>query len=83
MKKIITVAALTLAAGLMAAPAHAYDDDPTPQGPVEAADNWNFSAGVVCMQEVAIVPVLGQGVGYVGDHSDNCTNGNIIDNPDK
>ncbi|WP_336298841.1 hypothetical protein [Streptomyces cinnabarinus] len=44
-----------------------------------AADNWNFSAAVVCLQEVAIVPALSGGPGYAGDHDNNCSNGNVID----
>ncbi|MET9621491.1 hypothetical protein ABZZ37_12075 [Streptomyces sp. NPDC006464] len=80
MKKIIAVAALALAAGAMAAPAHA-DDDSGFEGPVSAADNWNFAAGVVCLQEVAIVPALAGDPGYVGDHDNNCSNGNVVDRP--
>ncbi|MGW4914255.1 hypothetical protein [Streptomyces sp. NPDC004270] len=46
---------------------------------MNAADNWNFSAGVVCMQEVAIVPALAGTPGNVGDQDNNCSNGNVID----
>lgn len=41
-----------------------------------AATNWNFTAADVCLQEVAVVPVLGD---WVGDHVNNCSNGNVID----
>ncbi|MFJ9381110.1 hypothetical protein [Streptomyces sp. NPDC101455] len=78
MKKIMlaVIPALTLA---FAAPVAHADDDSNFSGPVNAADNWNFTAGVVCMQEVAIVPVLSGTNGYVGDHENNCSNGNVID----
>ncbi|KJY27631.1 hypothetical protein [Streptomyces sp. NRRL S-495] len=62
----------------MAAPAHADDDSAFGQG-VNAANNWNFAAVVVCTMEVASVPVLSGTVGYVGDHDNNCSNGNILD----
>ncbi|MFJ5115151.1 hypothetical protein ACIQAD_31400 [Streptomyces sp. NPDC088551] len=78
MKKIISAAALVLAGVAFAPPAHA-DDDSTFTGPVSAADNWNFGAGVVCEQEVAIVPLLAGGVGYAEDHGDRCSTGNVID----
>ncbi|WP_044851934.1 hypothetical protein [Amycolatopsis orientalis] len=45
-------------------------------GGVDAADNWNFTAAVVCLQEVAVVPVLGD---WVGNNVNNCSNGNVID----
>ncbi|OXM55048.1 hypothetical protein CFP75_02240 [Amycolatopsis alba DSM 44262] len=45
-------------------------------GGVNAANNWNFTAAAVCLQEVAVVPVLGD---WVGDHANNCSNGNVID----
>ncbi|MCG8924911.1 hypothetical protein [Lentzea sp. CC55] len=52
-------------------------DDDSNFGPgVNAADNWNFSAAAVCLQEVAVVPVLGD---WVGDHVNNCSNGTVID----
>ncbi|WP_405942199.1 hypothetical protein [Streptomyces sp. NBC_00207] len=75
MKKIMTAAALTLAALSLGAPAHA-DNDSNFGGGVNAANNWNFTAAAVCLQEVAVVPVLGD---WVGDHTDNCSNGNVID----
>ncbi|MET9607326.1 hypothetical protein ABZZ17_19960 [Streptomyces sp. NPDC006512] len=75
MKKIITIAAVALAAAAMSAPAHA-DNDANFGGGVNAANNWNFTAAAVCLQEVAVVPVLGD---WVGDHANNCANGNVID----
>ncbi|MFJ8660302.1 hypothetical protein [Streptomyces sp. NPDC093795] len=75
MKKIITIAATALAAAAMSAPAHA-DNDSNFGGGVNAANAWNFTAAAVCLQEVAVVPVLGD---WVGDHVNNCSNGNVID----
>ncbi|MEV5972039.1 hypothetical protein [Streptomyces sp. NPDC051921] len=75
MKKPAATATLALAAVALAAPAHA-DDDSNFGGGVNAADNWNFTAAAVCLQEVAVVPVLGD---WVGDHVNNCSNGNVID----
>ncbi|MEV7168771.1 hypothetical protein AB0O18_03675 [Streptomyces sp. NPDC093224] len=75
MKKIISAAALAVAAVSLAAPAHA-DNDANFGGGVNAANNWNFTAAAVCLQEVAVVPVLGD---YVSDHTNNCSNGNVID----
>ncbi len=75
MKKIMTAAVLTVAALGLAAPAHA-DNDSNFGGGVNAANNWNFTAAAVCLQEVAVVPVLGD---YVSDHANNCSNGNVID----
>ncbi|MGW4232465.1 hypothetical protein ACWEF9_24795 [Streptomyces sp. NPDC004980] len=75
MKKIMTTAVLTLAAAGLAAPAHA-DNDSNFGGGADAANNWNFTAAAVCLQEVAVVPVLGD---WVGDHANNCSNGNVID----
>ncbi|MEU8779316.1 hypothetical protein [Streptomyces sp. NPDC048606] len=75
MKKIITAAALVLAGVGLAAPAHA-DNDSNFGGGVNAANNWNFTAAAVCLQEVAVVPVLGD---WTGDHVNNCSNGNVID----
>ncbi|MFI0982542.1 hypothetical protein ACH4SP_36735 [Streptomyces sp. NPDC021093] len=77
MKKIILAAIPVLALSFGAPAAHA-DDNPF-EGPVSAADNWNFSAGVVAIQEAAVVPVLGGFPGYVGDHDNNASNGNVID----
>ncbi|MFJ9342112.1 hypothetical protein ACIRP0_22845 [Streptomyces sp. NPDC101733] len=75
MKKIIAVTALTLAGLGLAAPAQA-DNDSNFGGGVNAANNWNFTAAAVCLQEVAVVPVLGD---YVSDHANNCSHGNVID----
>ncbi|MFJ1936764.1 hypothetical protein ACIOGZ_29410 [Kitasatospora sp. NPDC088160] len=75
MKKMITVAVMALAATAMAVPAHADNDSNFGQG-VNAANNWNFTAAAVCLMEVAVVPVLGD---WVGDHHNNCSNGNVID----
>ncbi|MGA4840997.1 hypothetical protein [Streptomyces sp. G45] len=75
MKKMITAAVLVLAGLGPAAPAHA-DNDSNFGGGVNAANNWNFTAAAVCLQEVAVVPVLGD---WTGDHVNNCSNGNVID----
>ncbi|MFG3283221.1 hypothetical protein [Streptomyces sp. NPDC048111] len=75
MKKIVSVTALTLAGLALAAPAHADNGDNFGGG-VNATNNWNFTASAVCLQEVAVVPVLGD---YVSDHVNNCSNGNVID----
>ncbi|WP_030208283.1 hypothetical protein [Streptomyces sp. NRRL S-87] len=75
MKKILTVASLALAVTGLGAPAHA-DNDSNFGGGVNAANNWNFTAADVCLQEVAVVPVLGD---WAGNHANNCSNGNVID----
>ncbi|MEV4947088.1 hypothetical protein [Streptomyces sp. NPDC053755] len=75
MRKIITSGLLAAAALSVAPPAFA-DNDSNFGGGVNAANNWNFTAAAVCLQEVAVVPVLGD---WVGDHSDNCSHGNVID----
>ena len=75
MKKITAVAGLVLGSIALAAPAHADNDSNFGEG-VNAANNWNFTAAAVCLQEVAVVPVLGD---WVGDHKNNCSNGNVID----
>ena len=77
MKKIIALAAITLGALTLtlASPAQA-DNDSNFGGGVNAANNWNFTAAAVCLQEVAVVTVLGD---WVGDHMNNCSNGNVID----
>ncbi|MFD8695497.1 hypothetical protein [Kitasatospora purpeofusca] len=77
MKKIIALGALSLSLLALTAPAHA-DNDSTFDGVVNAADNWNFSATVVCLTEVAVAPVLGS---WAGHDDNNCTNGNVIDHP--
>ncbi|MEU4612878.1 hypothetical protein [Streptomyces umbrinus] len=75
MKKIIAMAAMALTAAVVSTPAHADNDSGFNGGP-NAANNWNFTADKVCLQEVAVVPVLGD---YVSDHVNNCSNGNVID----
>ncbi|MFD3788744.1 hypothetical protein [Streptomyces cyaneofuscatus] len=75
MKKIITASALVLAAVGVTAPAHA-DTASDLGGAVTAANNWNFTAAAVCLQEVAVVPVLGD---WAGNHANNCSNGDVID----
>lgn len=66
---------MALAAAALTAPAHA-DTDNNFGTAIDAASNWNFSAAAVCLQEVAVVPVLGD---HVTDHANNCSNGNVID----
>ncbi|MFE0581772.1 hypothetical protein [Streptomyces sp. NPDC058874] len=75
MKKIMTATLLAAAALGLAAPAHA-DNDSNFGGGVNAANNWNFTAAAVCLQEVAVVPVMGD---WVGDHANHCSNGNVTD----
>ncbi|MFJ8209039.1 hypothetical protein [Streptomyces sp. NPDC096033] len=75
MKKIIALTALTLAGVGLAAPAHA-DDDSNFGGGVNAANNWNFTAADVCIQELAVVPALSD---WTGNHRNNCSDGNVID----
>ncbi|MFI8522278.1 hypothetical protein ACIGEZ_31340 [Streptomyces sp. NPDC085481] len=79
MKKLAATATLALAALALAAPAHAAhaaDDDGDFGGGGNAADGWNSAAAAVCRQEVAVVPVMGD---WVGDHADNCSDGNVVD----
>ncbi|MEU5323997.1 hypothetical protein AB0G67_45840 [Streptomyces sp. NPDC021056] len=75
MKKIITCGLLAAVALSAATPAFA-DDDSNFGGGASAANNWNFSAAAVCLQEVAVVPVMGD---WVGNHANDCSNGNVID----
>ncbi|MEU6883338.1 hypothetical protein [Streptomyces sp. NPDC046712] len=75
MKKIITVAAMALCSVAMAAPAHADNDSNFGSG-VNAANNWNFTAADVCIQELAVVPALSD---WTGNHANNCPNSNVID----
>ncbi|MEU9564016.1 hypothetical protein AB0D16_18585 [Streptomyces sp. NPDC048161] len=75
MRGVIAAAAVTVAGTIGASPAFADNDSSFGNG-VNAADNWNFTAAAVCLQEVAVVPVLGD---YVSDHVNNCSNGNVID----
>ncbi|MEE1813325.1 hypothetical protein [Streptomyces sp. BE133] len=41
---------------------------------VNAANNWNFTESVACLQEVAAVPVIDD---WVGDYTNNCSNSMI------
>ncbi|MFJ6573758.1 hypothetical protein ACIQNU_40835 [Streptomyces sp. NPDC091292] len=75
MKKIIGIAAVALAAAGMATPAFADNDSNFGSG-VNAANNWNFTAADVCIQELAVVPALSD---WTGNHRNNCSNGNVID----
>ncbi|MER7828240.1 hypothetical protein ABTX85_37445 [Streptomyces sp. NPDC096097] len=72
MKKIITAAALVLAAVGAATPAHAAEGD---VGDL-AAGVFDFASSAVCLAEVAVVPVLDGG--YAGGHVNNCSAGNVI-----
>ncbi len=72
---MITTAVLVLAALGTAAPAHADNDSNFGSG-VNAANNWNFTAADVCVQELAVVPALSD---WTGNHKNNCSNGNVID----
>ncbi|MEF9883897.1 hypothetical protein [Streptomyces sp. P9-A4] len=76
MKKIVSVAALVLAGVAIAAPSAHADNDSNFGSGVNAADNWNFTAADVCVQELAVVPALSD---WTGNHKNNCTNGNVID----
>ncbi|MEV0446702.1 hypothetical protein [Streptomyces sp. NPDC050600] len=75
MKKLAATATLALAAVSLAAPAHADDDSNFGSG-VNGANNWNFTAADVCVQELAVVPALSD---WTGNHRNNCSNGNVID----
>ncbi|MFE3583799.1 hypothetical protein [Streptomyces vinaceus] len=75
MKKIVASGLMAAAVLAGATPAFA-DNDSNFGGGVNAANNWNFTAAAVCLQEVAVVPVMGD---WVGDHTNNCSNGNVID----
>ncbi|MFC8349768.1 hypothetical protein [Streptomyces sp. NPDC057280] len=75
MRKILGLVAFPVLVVALASPAHA-DDDSNFGGGISAANNWNFTAAAVCLQEVAVVPVLGD---WVGDHVNNCSNGNVVD----
>ncbi|MEV0602286.1 hypothetical protein AB0I82_23700 [Streptomyces sp. NPDC050315] len=77
MKKIISVVAVALVAVGTATPAFAENDSNFGSG-VNAANNWNFTAENVCMQEVAVVPAFSD---WSGNHRNNCSNGNVIDHP--
>lgn len=75
MRKIITSGMLVIAALSAATPAFADDDTDFGSG-VNAANNWNFTAADVCIQELAVVPALSD---WTGNHKNNCSNGNVID----
>ncbi|MEU1861804.1 hypothetical protein [Streptomyces gardneri] len=76
MKKIVSVAALVVASVAFAAPAAHADNDTNFGSGVNAANNWNFTAADVCIQELAVVPALSD---WTGNHKNNCSNGNVID----
>jgi hypothetical protein len=74
--KRITLTVLSTAALALSAPmAHADNDSHFGSG-VDAANNRNFTAADVCVQELAVVPDLSD---RTGDHKVNCSNGNVID----
>ncbi|MDX3507020.1 MULTISPECIES: hypothetical protein [Streptomyces] len=77
MRKIITCGLLAAAAlsGSAATPAFADNDSNFGSG-VNAANNWNFTAADVCIQELAVVPAMSD---WTGNHKNNCSNGNVID----
>ncbi len=65
------------AAGVMAVGSTAMADNDSNVGSgVNAANNWNFTAADVCIQELAVVPALSD---WTGNHRNNCSNGNVID----
>ena len=75
MKKITALCALTAASlALAAGPAHAAGDSNFAGG-VNAANNWNFTAAAVCIQELAVVPALSD---WTGNHTNNCSLGNVL-----
>ncbi|MFJ8081357.1 hypothetical protein ACIQ6Y_12060 [Streptomyces sp. NPDC096205] len=76
MRKIITCGLLAAAALMTTTPAFANDGDSALGPGVNAANNWNFSAAAVCLQELAVVPVGGA---WTGDHTNHCTIGNVLD----
>ncbi|MEW1908252.1 hypothetical protein AB0442_07305 [Kitasatospora sp. NPDC085895] len=83
MKKTFTSAALTaalLAPAAVLAPAAPAAADTTDSlvGAINAAENWNFSAVAVCLQELAVVPVGGA---WTGTTANSCTDGNIVNDP--
>ena len=74
MKKILACGVLTLAPAGAAGPAFAADDSNVGSG-VNAANNRDFTAAATCVQEVAVVPVLGE---HAGNNADSCANGNVL-----
>ncbi|MEU9951342.1 MULTISPECIES: hypothetical protein [Streptomyces] len=75
MRKIITCGLLATAALCSATPAFADNDSNFSSG-VNAANNANFTAADVCIQELAVVPALSD---WTGNHKNNCSDGNVID----
>ncbi|MGW4748206.1 hypothetical protein ACWEPR_25740 [Streptomyces sp. NPDC004290] len=75
MRKIITCGLLAAVTVLAATPAFADNDGNFGSG-VDVANNWNFTAADVCIQELAVVPALSD---WTGNHKNNCSNGNVID----
>ncbi|MFF3417584.1 hypothetical protein ACFYW9_23205 [Streptomyces sp. NPDC002698] len=75
MKNIMMLAVLPVAALALAAPVAHADNDSNFGSGVNAANNWNFSAASVCLQELAVVPVGGASV---GDTLNHCANGNVL-----
>ncbi|MEV0622653.1 hypothetical protein AB0I81_55700 [Nonomuraea sp. NPDC050404] len=43
---------------------------------MNAANNWNFTAADVCIQELAVVSAASA---WTGNHGNTCLNGNVID----
>ncbi|MET8223478.1 hypothetical protein [Streptomyces sp. NPDC005301] len=75
MKKIMSIAAVVLAATGVATPAVAGDDTDSSSGG-NASSDWNFSVEDVCKQELAVIPTLASLSGAApGRH---CSDGNII-----
>ncbi|MEU6459946.1 hypothetical protein [Streptomyces sp. NPDC047065] len=75
MRKITSCGLITLAALAATTPAFATDGTNSGSG-VNTANNWNFSAAAVCLQEIAVVPVLGD---YTSDHVNQCSLGNVAE----
>ncbi|MET8974666.1 hypothetical protein ABZX85_03515 [Streptomyces sp. NPDC004539] len=75
MKKIVFAVLPLAVLALSAGPAQADNDSNFGSG-VNAANNWNFTAADVCLQELAVVPALSD---WTGSHQNNCSDGNVID----
>ncbi|MER5400693.1 hypothetical protein [Streptomyces sp. NPDC002599] len=75
MKNIMMLAVLPVAALALAAPVAHADNDSNFGSGTNAANNWNFGAASVCLQELAVVPVGGA---WVGDALNHCVNGNVL-----
>ncbi|MGW8355231.1 hypothetical protein [Streptomyces wedmorensis] len=58
-----------------ATPAFADGDSDFGSG-VNAANDWNFTAADVGIQELAVVPALSD---WTGSHKNSCSDGNVID----